>query len=586
MIHAGRLQRTRRRMTVAIALAITTALVSGASIASGAPGDLAYQGCQSAETESGPTGTNACSPIGTPAAGGLNTGLNNVRGTAVSPDGTSVYTTASADSAIASFVRDTATGALTYQGCISGMTTAAPCTQLASATANGDNSGIGGTQGIAVSPDGNSVYVTATFDAAVARFDRDPATGALTYQGCISGETQSATCTQLPHASSGGVDSGLSDPQSIAATNTSLYVAARSDDAVARLSRTPGGAIAWQDCISGETQSGPIGSNACSLVFSATSSGTNSGLDVLQSVALSPDGASLYATSQGDSAVARFDRDTSTGDTGLPGLHHRRAGERSGAASARLGRLRGDPKRGLERDQLRDAVAIRRHGQPRRPLGLLVGGERRRARLVRARSRRRARPTRAASAARRRRPAPRSRARRPPGTTPGCASCARSRSRPSGGSVYMTASADDTVARFSRDAASGAIGYVGCITGEAETGPTGTNACTAIPSATAGGTNSGLDNPQSFAISPDGVTLYYGAANDAGIARFAIEPEPAGEAGDTTPPDTQITDHPKKKTKKKRARFDVHVERGRLDASSVGSTSTHSSPAVRPSRTR
>ncbi|KKK58807.1 hypothetical protein LCGC14_3040720, partial [marine sediment metagenome] len=47
---------------------------------------------------------------------------------------------------------------------------------------------------------------------------------------------------------------------------------------------------------------------------SAASAGTNSGLDSLQSIALSADGASLYAASPGDDAVARFSRNPATGE--------------------------------------------------------------------------------------------------------------------------------------------------------------------------------------------------------------------------------------------------------------------------------
>ena len=46
--------------------------------------------------------------------------------------------------------------------------------------------------------------------------------------------------------------------------------------------------------------------------------------------------------------------------------------------------------------------------------------------------------------------------------------------------------------------------YQGCLTGETQTGPTGTAACGQIGSATSNGTNSGLDNPQSLAKALEG----------------------------------------------------------------------------------
>src|SRR5262245_53712595 len=71
-----------------------------------------------------------------------------------------------------------APGALTAQGCISDNDTVVePC---------GDSTdGLNSVTYVAVSPDGQSVYTTAGLDDAIARFDRNPATGALTPQGCI-----------------------------------------------------------------------------------------------------------------------------------------------------------------------------------------------------------------------------------------------------------------------------------------------------------------------------------------------------------------------------------------------------------------
>jgi len=289
-------------------------------------GALTYQGCITGETQSGPSGSNACTQIATAASNGDNSGLDLLNGVTVSPDGKSVYVTSSGDDAVARFDRDT-NGAVSYQGCITGQTDSGPsgsgaCAQIGSAATEGANSGLDSPASPMVSPDSNgtSVYVSSANDDSVARFDRNTTTGALTYQGCITGRTESGpasppprsdACAEIPAAASSGTDSGLDSAAGLAlsADGTSLYTATSLDDSVGRFDRnTTTGALTYQGCITGETQSGPTGSNACDQIGSAASSGGNSGLDQLSSVAVAADGASLYTLSTADDAAARFSR--------------------------------------------------------------------------------------------------------------------------------------------------------------------------------------------------------------------------------------------------------------------------------------
>jgi DNA-binding beta-propeller fold protein YncE len=107
---------------------------------------------------------------------GCTTGLavGNPEGVVVSPDGSDVYVAAPGSNAVDTFARDTSSGALTQatdgSGCIveiplSGCTTGV---QLAGADA------------LAVSPDGAGVYVTSALSNAVTAFSRDASTGVLT----------------------------------------------------------------------------------------------------------------------------------------------------------------------------------------------------------------------------------------------------------------------------------------------------------------------------------------------------------------------------------------------------------------------
>src|SRR5262249_6010598 len=73
------------------------------------------------------------------------------------------------------------------------------------------------------------------------------------------------------------------------------------------------GSLTYDECLTGEIETGPAGTNACAIIGTATSTGANSGLENLFAVAVSPDGRSLYAAPASDDGVARFDRDPTTG---------------------------------------------------------------------------------------------------------------------------------------------------------------------------------------------------------------------------------------------------------------------------------
>ena len=107
-------------------------------------------------------------------------------GVAVSPDGKSVYVASRGEGAIVRFDRNLTTGALTPQGCVADV----GATDCGGSTQNG----LGGAHHVTVSPDNESVYVAAGNDDAIVRFDRDTVTGALTPQGCISDTGTSVGC--------------------------------------------------------------------------------------------------------------------------------------------------------------------------------------------------------------------------------------------------------------------------------------------------------------------------------------------------------------------------------------------------------
>ena len=115
-----------------------------------------------------------------------------------------------------------APGDLTYQGCITGQTESGSagsgaCDEIANATSSGTGSGLNWVESVTVSPDGRSLYAALGQTAhGVARFDRDPATGTLTYQGCFTGDLSITACTPTPDATADGNNSGLEAIESVA----------------------------------------------------------------------------------------------------------------------------------------------------------------------------------------------------------------------------------------------------------------------------------------------------------------------------------------------------------------------------------
>ena len=164
---------------------------------------------------------------------------------------------------------------------------------------------------LVLSADGESLYVAATNDAAIARFRRDSGNGKLTFRGCITGETESgaggsAACVQIADHQPQGDDSGLDDPRGLALARRggTLVGVSSDDDALFAFDRDTGnGRIAFEGCFTGETETADNG--GCDGL-NDTAEGVDSGLDDARSLALSRDGNSLYVISRFDSSIFHF----------------------------------------------------------------------------------------------------------------------------------------------------------------------------------------------------------------------------------------------------------------------------------------
>jgi DNA-binding beta-propeller fold protein YncE len=492
----GRATRARPRAALAVVIATFVSALAAVAPAAADVGALTHRGCLTSATALG---------ICTPLAGRVLDGLGDA---VVSSDGGHVYAAAKAGDAIATFVRDQSSGALAYGGCVGSNSDLVGCALLPGAVPGGDGTPLSGADGLGVSPDGRSVYATSG-DHALIRFDRDAATGALSYGGCISGRSGSP-CVHLPGSTSDAGGTALAGPRPpvVSADGTDVYVPARLSDAVSRFTRDPAtGALAYAGCVSSNSAA------ACSHLFGATSGGNGTGLNSPNEIALTGDGRSIYAIAIAGDAITHFAVGasgaltyagcvTSNSDiancTKIPGA----TGEGTGTPLDRAMSLAVGPgDRRVYASGRDDAVAAFDRD--------LSTGALTFASCVTANT-----------------------------TIAGCAVTAGATvdgagsglngprsivASPAGNDLYVAAEYDSAVVRLT-DSATGALVFAGCHSGDASTG-----GCTRVQATSASA--SGLGMIETLAASPDGRSLYSGSATADALTRFDRATPPPGSDG-------------------------------------------------------
>ncbi len=247
-------------------------------------------------------------------------------GVVVSPDGTNVYLVGDSDSGAASggyvvvLARDAADGS----------------TRIVDWEENhcgGVELGLDGASGVAVSPDGKHLYVSAADESAVAAFARDETTGSLTFVGAQRNE-------EGPVLGIGGASS-----VAISSDGASVYVTGQDDSAMATFTRNiTTGALSFTQvvengvggvaglsaprsvAVSADGASVWAGGTSSVAVFRRAVTGTLTfveqkadgvggvdGLAGLRALAAAPDAADLYVVSATDDALAVFRRNATTG---------------------------------------------------------------------------------------------------------------------------------------------------------------------------------------------------------------------------------------------------------------------------------
>jgi 6-phosphogluconolactonase (cycloisomerase 2 family) len=213
-------------------------------------------------------------------------GLNGARDLAVSADGRHVYTIAYGDSTLLHFKASRATGALRLVDCVddAGL---APVNDVCPGGANG----LQGPGGIALSPDGRSLYVAAQLDDTVVRF-------ALNRQGrprpreCFDDDDSIADDCGVANEREGLGNAGA---VAVAPNGRSVYVASSSDDAITHFKRKRSGELVYRECVENRNPAGPDG---CAR--------KGDGMNEVRSLGISPDGRFLYGGTINDASVAQF----------------------------------------------------------------------------------------------------------------------------------------------------------------------------------------------------------------------------------------------------------------------------------------
>ena len=202
------------------------------------------------------------------------TGLSSPQAVATSADGKHVYVVnpsggSQGNGSLKVYSRNASSGALTLEQTFS--SSGNPCQQGVRP--------LKGATGVAVSPDGNHVYVSASWSSSLLILSRNSGNGQVSCAGRV------ADSTNLRKASS----------VSVSPDNLTVYATA-----------TSGG----QERVT--TYSRNTGTGALTFVQSVrdgTAAGGNS-LNSPTSTITSPDGAYVYAAAAGDNAITRFTRDT------------------------------------------------------------------------------------------------------------------------------------------------------------------------------------------------------------------------------------------------------------------------------------
>ena len=345
------------------------------------------------------------------------------------------------------------------------------------------------------------------------------ATGGLTYRDCFSADAglvdPTNNCTFAADRSASADDTGFGTLRDIAVSpdGSSAYAVSLGDAAIVSFDRAADGSLAYSACFSADSDTGAA--NGCQSPPTTASLGVKTGLGGVSAVAISPDGASVYVTSEFDDAIARFDRladgtlvyrDCLTGDSDV------------GAANSCSGpptQTAGGSHTGFE--SLRDVVVspdgTSVYAISNGDFAILSFGRGTDGALALAGCFTASTPTVGVNGC--------VGAQDQTATASGQTGFATLRAlaiSPDGNSVYAISRSNSAVLRWDR-AADGSLTFRDCFTADNRIDG-GTNNCSFADTLTGDGNNSGFDDLSSVAISPDSKSVYVTSEGDAAMLRF------------------------------------------------------------------
>jgi DNA-binding beta-propeller fold protein YncE len=228
----------------------------------------------------------------------LGIALGAPEGMAISGDGASVYVAAAVSNALVVLSRNPSGGALTQAGDGSGCIAAAP---FAGCTTGAE---LEGANAVAVSPDGDDVYVTSLLSDSVTSFSRAAA-------GTLTQKSGSAGCAVFLRAAGCSLGRALKAPEGLAVARdgSGLYAAAFVSGAL--------------DVFARDRQSGRIaqrpGAAGCLAPRAVPDCRRGRALKGVSSIAVSADSRFVYAAAFGSDAVSIFRRVPAVKRAGTPG---------------------------------------------------------------------------------------------------------------------------------------------------------------------------------------------------------------------------------------------------------------------------
>jgi 6-phosphogluconolactonase (cycloisomerase 2 family) len=227
-------------------------------------GNLTFRGCIGHRP-----GCTATSPA---------TALDGANAIAASPDGRQLYVTSGSGDVVSHFTIDPA-GNLSFRGCIG---------NLPGCTPTNPSNALEWADGVAITSDGRQLYATASFDGVVSHFTIDPA-GNLSYADCI-GDLTGCSPTYPAEALLGA------DAVAVTPDGSQLYATSNSENVVSHFTIDPAGNLSFAGCIGDRP--------GCTATYPA------SALDGADAVAITSDGRQLYAASDLGNVVSHFTIDS------------------------------------------------------------------------------------------------------------------------------------------------------------------------------------------------------------------------------------------------------------------------------------